>query len=74
MVRRNAQVMNLKVSAENEFMDKLDVEMKKTVWGTESCGSWYANPKGDITILWSDNCTSYWRQTRNIDWSKFDFI
>lgn len=74
MRKRNAKVINLKVSAADEFMDKLNDNMKNTVWGKESCGSWYANPRGDITILWSNNCTSYWKQTKNIDWAKFDFI
>lgn len=74
MMNRNARVINLKVSAEDEFMDKLDVDMKTTVWGRENCGSWYANRRGNITVLWPNNTTSYWWQTRNINWSKFDFI
>lgn len=74
MMARNARVMTVKVPAEDEFMEKLDVDMRSTVWGTESCGSWYANPRGNITILWPGNATSYWWQTRNINWSKFDFM
>ncbi len=72
--RRNAKVINLKKSAEDEFVDTLDVEMKKTVWGKENCGSWYANSRGDIVTLWPKNATSYWWQTRNVNWSKFDFV
>lgn len=72
MMKRNAKVINLKVAAENEFMDKLKVDFKKTVWNKENCGSWYANSKGNITTLWGDNSTSYWRQTKDIDWSKFE--
>ncbi|XP_037040355.1 FAD-binding monooxygenase ktnD-like [Bradysia coprophila] len=74
MVKRNAKVINVKVSAEDEFMDRLDRNMKETIWGRESCGSWYANPRGDITILWSSTTSSYWWQMRNISWSKFDFL
>lgn len=72
MINRQAKVISVKVSAEDEFMDKLKVDLKNTVWTTEDCGSWYANARGDITTLWGDNCTNYWRQTRNIDWSKFE--
>lgn len=74
MMKRNAKVIHLKVSAEDKFMEKLKADMKKTIWGTENCGSWYANSNGVITSLWTDNCTNYWRQTKNIDWSKFDFV
>jgi len=74
MTQRNAKVVNVKVSAEDEFMDKLKVDLENTVWKREKCGSWYANPRGEITTLWGDNCTNYWRQTKKIDWSKFEFI
>lgn len=72
MMRRNVKVMNVKLSAENEFMDKLNADLKDTVWKKEDCGSWYVNARGDITTLWGDNCTNYWRQTKTIDWSKFE--
>lgn len=72
-MKRNAKVINVKVSAEDEFMDKLKNEMKKTVWGKEDCGSWYANARGDITTLWPESCINYWKQTKNVDWSKFHF-
>lgn len=72
MMKRNAKVISLKVSAEDEFMDKLKDDLKNTVWATENCGSWYANSKGDITTLWGDNCTNYWRQTKDIDFEKFE--
>lgn len=74
MLNRNATVINVKVSAEDEFMEQLDADMKSTVWDRESCGSWYANPRGKITTLWPNNCISYWWQMRNINWSKFDFM
>ncbi|KAG4072860.1 hypothetical protein HA402_002603 [Bradysia odoriphaga] len=72
MMRRNAKVINLKVAAEDEFMDKLKADLKNTVWNSEDCGSWYVNGRGVITTLWGDNCTNYWRQTRTTDWSKFE--
>ena len=72
MMQRNAKVINVKVSAEDEFMDKLKRDLKGTVWNEEECGSWYANPRGVITYMWVQNCTNYWRQTRTIDWSKFE--
>ncbi|XP_037040327.1 FAD-binding monooxygenase ktnD-like [Bradysia coprophila] len=72
MMRRNAMMINVKVAAEDEFMDKLRADMKNKVWNRENCGSWFANSRGVITTLWGDNCINYWRQTRSIDWSKFE--
>lgn len=74
MMKRNAKVINVKVSAVDEFMEESKEDLKKTVWGKDSCGSWYANAKGDVTFIWPRSCTSYWKQTRDVDWSKFNFI
>ncbi|XP_037037233.1 FAD-binding monooxygenase ktnD-like [Bradysia coprophila] len=71
MRRRNATVINLKVEAEDEFMDKFKGYMKNKAWYKENCGSWFANSRGVRTALWSDNCINYWRQTRTTAWSKF---
>lgn len=74
MMNRNAKVINVKVSAEDEFMEQLDVDMKNTVWGNESCGSLYANARGNIIVLWPKNTISYWWQMKNVNWAKFDFM
>lgn len=73
MIRRNAKYVAVKEDAEERFMETMKEEMKETVWGTERCGSWYANDAGVITTLWPKNCTSYWRETKAIDFSKFNF-
>lgn len=74
MIKRNATVINLKKSAEDEYMDKLDKAMKSTVWGAENCNSYYANQRGDVTVIWPKSTLSYWWETRKVDWSKFDFL
>lgn len=74
MMNRNARVICLKASAEDDFMNKIKNDLKNTVWRIGNCASWYENSRGDITALWGDNATNYWRQTKHIDWSNFDFI
>jgi len=74
MANRNAKFINVKTSAVDAFMEKVKCDLSSTIWGKENCGSWYGNSRGEITILWGENCISYWRETRNPDWSKFDFI
>ena len=73
MMRRDARCVTVKVSAENAFMKEVEENMKTPIWGTEDCGSWYANAAGTITALWPRNCISYWWKTRKVDFSKFEF-
>lgn len=73
MMRRNAKYVAIKDTEEENYMKRMEEQMAKTVWGTEKCGSWYANQAGVITALWPKNCTDYWRETKNIDFTKFDF-
>ncbi|KAG4072847.1 hypothetical protein HA402_002590 [Bradysia odoriphaga] len=51
MMQRNATMMNVKVAAEDEFMDKLRWDMKNKVWNRENCGSWFANSRDVITTI-----------------------
>lgn len=74
MMKRNVQVISLTKDAEDEFMDKLNVDMKDTIWGREGCGSFYVNTKGDVVVLWPNSSLSYWWQLRNTNWSKFEFM
>jgi len=73
MLKRDAKYVAVKEDAEEVYMKSMKDQMAKTVWGTEKCGSWYANDAGIITALWPKNCTSYWRETRTVDFSKFNF-
>lgn len=73
MIIRDAKYVAIKEHVEEEYMQSMKEEMTKTVWGTEKCGSWYANGAGIITALWPKNCTSYWRETKSVDFSKFNF-
>lgn len=73
MIKRDAKCVAVKEHAEDEYMGSMQELMGRTVWGTEKCGSWYANDAGIITALWPKNCTSYWRETKAVDFSKFIF-
>ncbi len=73
MMARDARLLEVKESTEDEFKEGLDKQMEKTVWGQAKCGSWYANDKGIITTLWPWSCLNYWRKTRTVDFSKFNF-
>lgn len=63
MMNRNAKVINVKLSVEDEFMDKLKIDLKNSVWKRGNCTSWYTNSKGDITTQWPDDST-YWSKPK----------
>lgn len=73
MLVRDAKFVAVKEDAEEEYMNNMKQQLNDTVWGTEKCGSWYANDAGIVTTLWPKNCTSYWRETKTVDFSKFNF-
>lgn len=73
MIKRDSKFVAVKERAEEKYMEDMKNKMSETVWGTEKCGSWYANNAGIITALWPKNCTSYWRETKSTDFAKFDF-
>lgn len=73
MIKRNAKLVAIKKSAEDEFMNSIMAKMKSTVWGTTSCGSWYTDSSGVVTVLWPENLVSYWNLTKNVNFDHLEF-
>ncbi|ODM93451.1 Baeyer-Villiger monooxygenase [Orchesella cincta] len=74
MSKRNARMVAVKKSAEDEYMASIMESMKTTVWGTYDCGSWYADHRGVITALWPESLISYYNRTKDVDFSHIDFV
>ncbi|CAL8069130.1 unnamed protein product [Orchesella dallaii] len=74
MSKRNASVVSIKKSAEDEYMDSILTSMKTTVWGTYDCGSWYADHRGVITALWPESLVSYYNRTKDVNFSHMEFM
>lgn len=45
--------------AQDEFNDKIQKQLEKTVWADPTCNSWYKNADGFITQNWSDHTRAY---------------
>lgn len=73
MIARETKTCAIKERAVDEHMTYMKEQMKKTVWYSENCGAWYQNTAGSITGLWPKNSTFFWKQTRNVDFSKLNF-
>lgn len=73
MTKRNARVVTVKKSAEDEYMDSILTSMQSTVWGATSCGSWYADHRGVITALYPENLVSYFNRTYCVNFDHLEF-
>jgi len=73
MMKRKAKSVSIKKSAEEEYMRKTEEEIMKTVYGNFSCGSWFTDSRGVVTTLYPKSSISFWKNTRKVDFSKFDF-
>lgn len=73
MSKRKARVVTVKKSAEDEYMNYIHDSMKSTVWGSTTCGSWYADHRGVITTLWPKNLVSYYNLLKNVNFDHLEF-
>lgn len=73
MTKRNARVVAVTKTAEEEYMKSILDSMKSTVWGATNCGSWYADHRGVITVLWPENLVSYYNRTKTANFEHLKF-
>ncbi|ODM97467.1 Baeyer-Villiger monooxygenase [Orchesella cincta] len=72
MVLRKARTIAVKRQAEDKYMQFVQSSFDGTVWNS-SCGSWYADERGVITLLWPKSLVTYYFSTRRVDCSKLEF-
>jgi hypothetical protein len=73
MMSRRARAVNVRPSAEKEFISAVELQMKENIWDKHACGSWNVNARGIVTALWPWSSVKYWQKTRRPDLSKFEF-
>ncbi|MEV8568223.1 NAD(P)/FAD-dependent oxidoreductase [Streptomyces sp. NPDC051322] len=59
------------VSAWNE---RVQQRMKRTVWNTGGCTSWYLDANGRNTTIWPGTTTEFRRATREVDLGEYQVI
>jgi len=73
MQKQGSTFVAVKSSSEREYMERAAKEMLSTVYGRHDCGSWFADARGVVTELYPKTAISYWRRTRRVNFSHFDF-
>lgn len=73
MMLKGASSLILKRKVENEFMKYVDDVFGDTVWGNDTCGSWYLDEKGQNTTLWPNHQIEFWNRCRHYDSEMFEY-
>ncbi|MFK4147920.1 flavin-containing monooxygenase [Streptomyces sp. NPDC004065] len=53
---------------------KVQERMKRTVWNTGGCTSWYLDASGRNTTIWPGTTTEFRRATRRVDLSEYEVL
>ena len=59
------------VAAWNE---RVQERMKRTVWNTGGCTSWYLDANGRNTTIWPGTPTEFRRATRRVDLTEYELL
>lgn len=62
-----------KLEAQNQYLSDVLKKMKKTVWITGGCVSWYLDKDGKNSTLWPGSCPAYDRRVRNFESNEYRF-
>ena len=70
MKEHRIKALNVKPEAQAQFIDKVQSELKQTVWSS-GCKSWYVDDKGRNSLLWPGFTFAYRLKTRHFNLSKY---
>jgi hypothetical protein len=72
--RRGAVQVAVRPEAETAYDRVLQEKMRRTVWVTGGCRSWYLNDAGRNVSLWPDSTWAFAWQTRRFDLSSYEVL
>ncbi|MER6016586.1 flavin-containing monooxygenase [Streptomyces anulatus] len=61
-------------AAVTAWNDRVQQRMKRTVWNTGGCTSWYLDEAGRNTTVWPGTTGEFRRQTRSVDLAEYDVV
>ncbi len=71
--KSNAKYLNIRDSQQSQFNDKLQDQLKNTVW-QKGCESWYKTDDGKNTVNWPDFTFKYRHRTRTINLKDYHVV
>lgn len=72
MLRGEFSQADVRQSAQDEFNEKIQSELKGAVWSSGGCQSWYLDANGVNRTIWPGFTWNYWWQTREADRADYE--
>ncbi|WP_432170042.1 flavin-containing monooxygenase [Streptomyces sp. 1222.5] len=66
--------LDARPAAVDAWNDTVQERMKRTVWNTGGCTSWYLDPSGRNTTIWPGTTTEFRRATRRVDLAEYEVL
>ncbi|MEU2248479.1 NAD(P)/FAD-dependent oxidoreductase [Streptomyces sp. NPDC019224] len=66
--------LDARPSAVNAWNRRVQDRMKRTVWNTGGCNSWYLDANGRNTTVWPGTTAEFRRATRTVDLSEYQVL
>ncbi|MFD4952389.1 flavin-containing monooxygenase [Streptomyces sp. NPDC058451] len=66
--------LDARPSAVNAWNRKVQARMKRTVWNTGGCTSWYLDAGGRNTTVWPGTTTEFRQATRRVDLAEYRIL
>ncbi|CAF1178005.1 unnamed protein product [Adineta steineri] len=73
MQENNIKTLDVKSDVHDKFNHNLQAKLKKTVWQSGGCHSWYQDAKGNNTTIWPDFTWTYILLMKTFDFKNFIF-
>ncbi|MEU1277422.1 NAD(P)/FAD-dependent oxidoreductase [Streptomyces sp. NPDC005805] len=67
-------VLSARASAVHAWNRRVQERMKRTVWNTGGCTSWYLDASGRNTTIWPGTTTEFRNATRRVDLSEYEVV
>lgn len=66
--------LDARASAVGSWNRRVQERMKRTVWNTGGCNSWYLDASGRNTTVWPGTTAEFRRATRSVDLSEYEVV
>jgi len=68
------QAVEVKHAVQDQFNDRVQEQLKGTVWQAGGCSSWYEAADGKNFSLWPTYTWKYWLETRKVNVADYNFL
>jgi len=73
MQEKNVRTLDVKENVHDQYNQNIQSKLKKTVWQSGGCHSWYQDAKGNNTAIWPDFTWVYILFMKNFDFENYNF-